>query len=63
MNKKPKKSPILRVHDFNKSLLDYVARPAKRPRIPITCELDQLLSGVLQILKKDAFCIIIELNL
>ena len=60
---KTKKSLILRIHDIIEPLPDLVARPANVPSVPRVCELDQLLSGVLQILKKNAFCIIIELNL
>ena len=49
---------------FIEPLPDFVARPANRPSVPSICEIDQLFSGILQILKKeDAFCIIIELNL
>ena len=49
---KNKKSLILRIHDIIEPLPDLVARPANRPSVPRACELDQLLSGVLQILKK-----------
>ena len=49
---KTKKSLILRVHDITETLPDIVARPAIRPSVPSICELDQLLSGILQILKK-----------
>ena len=53
-------SLILRVHDIIKPLPDFVARSS----VPVICDLDQLLSGILQVMKKkDALCIIIELNL
>ena len=60
-----KKSLILRVQGIVEPFPDFVARPANRPSVPIVCELDQLLRGILQILKKknDAFCKIIGLNL
>ena len=62
---KTKKSLILRIHVNIKPLPDFVARLENRPSVPSFCELDQSLSGILQILNKnnDAFCIIIELNL
>ena len=50
---KTKKSLILRIHDIIKPLPDFVARPANRLSVTSVCELDQLLSGVLQILKKQ----------
>ena len=49
------KSLILRAHDIIKLLLDFVELPANREILPITCEFDQLLSGILQILKKMHF--------
>ena len=49
---KSKKSLTLRFHDIIKPLPDSVARPANRPSFPIICELEQLLSGIVQILKK-----------
>ena len=61
---KTKKFLILRIRDIIEPLPDFVARPANRLSVPSVCELDQLFSGFLQILKKnDAFFIIIELNL
>ena len=61
---KIKKSPILRVHDIIEPLTDLFAGAANRLIVPNICELIQLLSGILQILKKkDAFFIIIERNL
>ena len=60
---KTKKSLILRVHDIIEPLPDFVARPANRPSVPSVCEIIQLLSGILQIMKKNAFRITIELNL
>ena len=60
---KTKKSLILRVHHIIEPLPDFVLRTANQPSVPSICELEPLLSGILQILKKkDAFCIIIELN-
>ena len=59
-----KKFLILGVQDIIEPLPDVVARPANQPSVPSICEWDEFLSGILQILKKkDAFCIIIELNL
>ena len=49
---KTKKSLILRVHDIIRPLPDFAARPANRRSVPVICELDQLLNGILQILKK-----------
>ena len=61
---KTKKSLILRVHDIIEPLTDFFAGAGNRPSVPSICELIQLLSGILQILKKKiAFCIIIEINL
>ena len=45
-------SLILRIHDIVEPLPDFVAHPANRPSVPSVCELDQLLRGTLQILKK-----------
>ena len=45
-----KKSLILKIHDIMEPLPDFVARPANQPSVPNICELDQLLSGILQIL-------------
>ena len=59
---KTKKSLILRVHDIIEPLPPFAARPANRPSFPSICELDQLLSGILKLIK-NAFCIIIELIL
>ena len=53
---KTKKSLFLRIHDIIEPLPDFVSRPANRPIDPSVCELDQLLSGVLQILKKKQRC-------
>ena len=50
---KTKKSLIPRIHDIIEPLPDFVARPPNRSSVPSVCELDQLLSGVLQILKKN----------
>ena len=50
---KTKKSLILRIHDFVEPLPGFVARPENRPSVPIVCELDQLLRGLLQILNKE----------
>ena len=53
---KTKKSLILRVHDSIEPLPDFVKRPANRPTsVPTICDLDQLLSEILQILKKKNF--------
>ena len=62
---KTKKSLNLRIHDIIEPLPDFVARPANRPSVPSDCNFGQLLSRILQIIKKnnDAFCIISELNL
>ena len=49
---KTKKSLILRIHDIMEPLPYFVSRPANRPSVPSVCESVQLLSGVLQILKK-----------
>ena len=49
---KTKKLLILRVHDIIKILPDFVAHPANRPSVSIICQLDPLLSRILQILKK-----------
>ena len=64
IKKKTQKSLILRIIDIVEPLNDFVARPANLPSVPSVCELEQLLRGILQILKKknDAFCIIIDLN-
>ena len=43
---------LLRVLDITETLPDIVARPEIQPSVPTICELDQLLSGILQILKK-----------
>ena len=59
---KTKKYLTLTVHDIMEPLPDFAACPAQRPSVPRICELDQLLNGILQILKKNAFCRIIELN-
>ena len=48
-----KKSLILRVQDIIEPLPDSFGRPANRPSAPIICNLDQLLTGILQILKKS----------
>ena len=45
-------SLILRVHDIIKPFPDFVAHPANRPSVPSVCEIVQLLSGILQILRK-----------
>ena len=50
--KKIKKSLIRRVHDNTEPLPDFVARPLDKPNVPSFCGLDQLLSGILQILKR-----------
>ena len=61
---KNKKSLIPRVHDIIGHLPDFAAHQANRPRNQSICELEQFLSGILQLLKKmNAFCIIIELYL
>ena len=49
---KTKNSLILRVHDIFEPLSDFFAHPANRPSVPSSCEREQLLSGILQILKK-----------
>ena len=49
---KTKKSLILKIHDVIEPLPEFVARPANWPGVPSVCELDQLLSEILQILKK-----------
>ena len=49
---KTKKSLILRIHDIIKPLPDFLARTANQPIVPVIYELDQLLNGILQILKK-----------
>ena len=54
---KTKKSLILRILDIIEPRPDSVARPANPPSYPNVCDLDQLLSGVLQILKKQ-LCIL-----
>ena len=54
---KTKKSLILRIRDIIEPLPDVVAPPANRPSVPGVCKLDQLLSGVLQI-KKKQLCIL-----
>ena len=46
---------ILRVQDIIESLPDFVARQVNQLSAPRICELDQLLSGILQILKKMHF--------
>ena len=55
--KKTKKPLILRFHDVVEPLPDFVARTANRPSVPSVCELEQLLRGILQILKKKV-CIL-----
>ena len=40
-------------HDIVEPLPDFVARPANRPSVQSVCELDQLLRGILQLLKKE----------
>ena len=56
---------IVRIHDIIKTIPDFAVHPKNCPSVPMVSELDQLLSEILQILKKkiDAFCIIIELIL
>ena len=49
---KTKKFLILRVHDIIKPLPEFVGRPENQPSVPKICQLDQLLSGILQMLKK-----------
>ena len=49
---KTRKSLTLRVHDITELLPDFVARPGNRPSFPSICKLEQLVSGILQILKK-----------
>ena len=50
---KTEKSLILRNHDITEPLPDFVTHPANRPSDQSVCELDQLLSGILQVLKKQ----------
>ena len=45
-------SLILRIHGIVEPPPDFVRRPANRPSVPSICDLDQLLGGILQILKK-----------
>ena len=60
-----KKILIVGIHDNIKPIPDCAEPPTNSSSVPIVCELDRLLSGTLQILKKnnDAVCIIIELYL
>ena len=48
-----KKFLIARIHDNIKFINNFSARPIDRPSIPIVCEIDQLLSETLQIIKKQ----------
>ena len=47
-----KKFLTVRTHDNIKPIPDSAAPPTKRSSAPNVCELDRLLSGLLQILKK-----------
>ena len=49
---KTKKCLILRIHDIIQPLPNFIAHPANLPSVPSIYELDQLLSGIHQTLKK-----------
>ena len=50
---KTEKFPIVRNSDNIKPIPDSATRPTNQPSAPRICELDQLLSEILQMLKKQ----------